>query len=173
MNSNPLLKTALNFGAMSGLGSFAVFLLLYYNGVNPLGNATWVGAWIPIVFICIATKNYRDHFLAGEITYWQAVKTGMATAIAASFLYAFLIYIFVTLIDGNVVTAFKNEKLLDLEQTKFMFNEDFYEKMVDEIDKFTIGTIAFNDFFMKIIGSFLVSLITAAIYRKQHSELQG
>ena len=172
MNTHPLFKTAMNFGAMSGLGSFAVFLGLYYKGINPLGNASWVGAWIPVVFV-IATKYYRDHFLAGEISYGHAVKIGLLTAIAASFLFALLIYIFVTLIDSTIVTTFKNEKLLELEETKFMFGDEFYDKMVEGIEKINITTIALNDFFTKMMGALLVTLVTAAVYLNRTLNRRG
>jgi hypothetical protein len=172
MNTHPLFKTAINFGAMSGIGSFAVFLALYYKGINPLGNASWVGAWIPVVFICIATKYYRDHFLAGEISYGHAMKIGLLTAMAASILFALFVYIFVTLIDSTIVTTFKNEKLFELEETKFMFGDEFYDKMVDGIEKINISTIAFNDFFIKMIGGLLVTFVTAAVYRKKNPEME-
>ncbi|HKR06345.1 MAG TPA: DUF4199 domain-containing protein [Bacteroidia bacterium] len=173
MNSNPLLKTAVNFGAMSGLGSFAVFLGLFYKGINPLGNASWLGAWIPVVFICIATKIYRDHFLAGEISYAQAMKIGLTTALAASFLFALLVYIFTTLIDDNVISMYKNEFLQGMEETKFMFSDEMYDQTIANMDKVTIINIAFTDFLAKMFGALLVTLITAAFYRKQNTGLAG
>lgn len=173
MNSNPLLKTAVNFGAMSGLGSFAVFLGLYYKGINPLGNASWLGAWIPVVFICIATKICRDRFLAGEISYGQAMKIGLTTAMAASFLFALLVYIFATLIDNNVITMYKNEFLQGMEDTKFMFSDEMYEQTIESMDKITIINIAFTDFLAKMLGALLLTLVTAAIYRKQNIEPEG
>jgi hypothetical protein len=173
MNSNPFLRTSLNFGAMSGLGSFAVFLGLYYKGINPLGSASWLGAWIPIVFICIATKNYRDHFLAGEINYGQAMKIGLTTAMAASFLFAFLVYIFASLIDNNVITMYKNEFLQGMEETKFMFSDEMYDQTIENMEKVTIVNIVSTDFLAKMLGALLVTLITAAVYRKQSSEMEG
>ncbi|MEP7171229.1 MAG: DUF4199 domain-containing protein [Bacteroidota bacterium] len=172
MNSNPLLKTAMNFGAMSGLGSFAVFLGLYYKGISPLGNASWLGAWIPVVFICIATKNYREHVLGGEISYGQAMKIGLTTAMAASFLFVLLIYIFATIIDGSVVEKLKAEQIEQLDFSKLYFGDDFYSDLKDNVEKLTIKEIAFNDFFMKMIGALLVTFVTAAIYRKQNPEIE-
>jgi uncharacterized protein DUF4199 len=173
MNSNPLLKTAVNFGAMSGLCSFAVFLGLYYKGINPLGNASWLGWWIPVVFICIATKIYRDRFLAGEISYGQAMKIGLTTAMAASFLFVLLIYIFASLIDSNVVTMYKNEALKGMEETKFIFSDEMYEEAIESIEKINIRNIAFNDFLTKMFGALLVSLVTAAVYRRKKQEMEN
>lgn len=163
----------MNFGAMSGLGSFAVFLALYYKGINPLGKAAWIGAWIPVVFICMATKIYRDRFLAGEISYGQGIKIGLTTAMAASFLFVLLVYIFASLIDYNVITMYKNEFFQNMEETKFMFSDEMYEQTIEDMHKSSIINIAFTDFFAKMLGAFIVTLVTAAIYRKQNAEMEG
>ena len=166
MKTNPLFRTALNFGAMSGLASFLVFLALYFKGLNPLGTASWLGAWIPVVFLCIATKNYRDHALGGFINYGQGMRIGLLTALAASFLFALLIYIFVTIFDSNVIELYKNEMKAGLEETKFMFSDEMFDKAMEGFEKLTIVTVAYNDFFIKMVGGLLVTFITAAIYRR-------
>lgn len=172
MKTNPLLKTAINYGAMSALASFAVFVALYYKGLNPLGPGSWLGAWIPIVFICLGTNFYRSHCLNGFISYGQSFKIGFLISLASGFLFALLIYIFVTLIDGNVIEVYKEEMRIGMEEAKFIFSRDMYEQGLESIEKLTITTIAYNDFFMKVIGGVLVSLITAAIYRKQPAEFE-
>lgn len=172
MNTNPLLRTTLNYGALSGIASFIVFLAIYFKGMNPLGSVSWIGAWIPIVFICLSTKFYRDHYLSGFMTYGQAMKTGLLTALAASFLFVLLIYIFATVIDASIIEQYKNEMRSGMEETKFMFSREMFEQGMESIEKLTMATISYNDFFMKMIGALLVSLITAAVYRKQPAEFE-
>jgi hypothetical protein len=172
MTGNCLSKTAVNYGAMSGLASFIVFLALYFKGVNPLGTASWLGAWIPIVFIILSTKFYRNHCLEGFITYGQGMKIGLWTSFAAALLFSLLVYIFVTAIDGNVIQLYKNEMQSGLEETKFMFSKQLYDEGMESIEKLNGTTIAYNDFFMKMIGGLIISFITSAMYRKLPDEIQ-
>lgn len=172
MNPNPFVRTILNYGALSGLASFAVFLALYYKGMNPMGAASWMGAWIPVVFICLATKRYRDDYNEGFLTYGQGFKTGLMTTFAASLLFALLVYIFATLIDHSMLEMYKTEMRNGMEETKFIFSDEMYERGLESIEKLTITTLAYNDFFMKMLGGLVVSLITAAIFRRQPPPLE-
>jgi hypothetical protein len=172
MTNNCLSKTAVNYGAMSGLASFIVFLALYFKGVNPLGNASWLGVWIPIVFIILSTKFYRTQCLEGFITYGQAMKIGLWTSFAAALLFSLLVYIFVTIIDGNVLELYKNEIRSGLEEIKYMLSKQLYEQLMENNEKETIAMIAYKDFFMKMVGGLIVSFITSAMYRKLPDEIQ-
>lgn len=172
MNFSPLWRTALNYGAMSGLTSFLIFLALYYKGMNPLGPASWLGAWIPIVFICLSTKYYRDRILGGFISYWQGFRTGMLTAICGSFLFALFIYSFTKIFDGTIVEAFKSDALRGMEDAKYIFSDEMYDQGIESIEKINMGNIATNDFFTKILGGLLISFITAAFYRRLPSEIE-
>ncbi len=173
MNQPPVLKTALNFGAMSGLASFAMFLLLYYTGFNPLGQISWVGVWIPVVFIVLGTKHYRDHEGLGYISYWQGFRVGFLTASCGAFLFALMVWSFATVIDAQIVERFKQESLMYLEQTeqlsKSMFGEAIYDASVENIEKITTGTISAQEFWDKTFGGLIISLITAAFLRKNNS----
>ena len=161
-------KAILNFGAMSGLGSFAVFLLLYYLGWNPLGQASWLGAWVPVVFICLSTAYVRNHLMGGYMSYGQAYRTGFLTAFGGAVLFSLMLYLFGKVIDPGLVESYKSEMLEGLENTKSIIGENLYESSVENLDKTTLFTIASGDFFSKALGGILVSLITAGFYRKQN-----
>ncbi|MFI5220132.1 MAG: DUF4199 domain-containing protein [Bacteroidia bacterium] len=171
MSITPLWRTALNFGAMSGISSFGLFLILYVKGINPLGPSSWLGAWIPVVFICIATRYYRDRILGGFITYWQGFRTGMLTAICGSFLFALFIYSFAKIYGTDIVELFKNDAIQGMEDAKYILGDDLYDQGMESLEKITIGTMASNDFFTKMLGAVLVCLITAAAYRKLPSPI--
>jgi len=167
---NTLRKTAINIGALSGLSSFAAFILMYAGGMNPLGKASWLGSWIPVVFICIATKIYRDQAGGGYITYWKAFQAGVFTSMAGAFLFALLIYIFGTLVDVSLIEKYRNEILAEMEMTKMFFNAEFYDLTLESIEKITMSQLAQNDFLLKVLGGTLVSFVTAAIFRKLPAE---
>jgi hypothetical protein len=162
----PVLRTALNYGAGIGISCFVVFLLIYFAGFNPLGNASWLGAWIPVVFICLSTRHFREQETEGFIGYGNAFRIGLLTAMAGALLFALIIYLFGTLIDSNLVTLYKNDVVEQLEQTKAFLGDSLYEKMMENVNQTTMFSISSGDFFTKCIGGLIVSLITAAVYKK-------
>ena len=87
MQSPPVLKTALNYGALSGLVSFIVFLILYWMNFNPLGPSSWLGAWVPIIFMVLATRHYRNYENGGFLMYWNGFRISFLTACAAAFVF--------------------------------------------------------------------------------------
>ncbi len=151
---------------MSGIGCFVVFLILYYSGIHPLGNASWLSIWIPVVFICLSTSHYREHELEGFITYGAAYKTGFLTAMAGGVMYALLIYLFGTFIDATLAETYKTYMAEQLENTKGLLSESRYEDTTENLGHSTMSSIAFGDFFTKTLGGFIVSFVTAAVYKK-------
>jgi len=163
---NPTGKVMLNYGAMSGLCSFVFFLMLQGMGWNALGQASLLGSWIPVVFICLATGKLRDHFLGGFITYGQAFRLGFLTACSGAFLFALILYIYGTAVNHELIEVYKSDVLEDLEKTKSILNDTIYEASMESLDKTTMFTIASSAFFSKTFGGLLVSLITAGFYRR-------
>lgn len=167
MNPGRLVHIALNYGALSGLSCFGMFLLLYFLGFNPLGSISIVGIWIPVVFICLSTKTYRENELEGFMSYKQGIKIGFFTALSGGLLFAFLIYIFGRIIDENLVENYKKEFIVQLEATKSFFSDKMYDMYMTSINEQTMSKLAFSEFISKAIGGLIVSLITAAIFKKQ------
>lgn len=165
-----MFKYALNYGAMAGSGVFVFFLVFYFTGINPLGNVMWLAAWIPIIFMCRATKNYRDNEMEGFISYGQAWQIGALTGISCALLSALLTYIFCKVFDSTLVESFKTSNLEQLEMMKDEFSglmgESMYEKAQESFENINVQTVASGEFFNKSFGATLVSLITAAIYKR-------
>lgn len=177
MDRPSALKTALNYGALSGLAGFGFFLLLHFSGINPLGPASWMGAWVPVVFIVLSTRHFRNHECGGYIEYWPAFRIGFLTAAAGGFLFALLMWAFGTVIDATLLTRFKEESLELLEQSaalsKSMFGESVYQQSLENLQKTDLTTLSIQEFMNKSLGGLLVALITAAIFRKQQPTIQS
>ena len=165
-----MLRYALHYGGIQGVATFALFILLYILGFNPLGNASWLGAWIPVLIISKSTRSYRDNELEGFISYGEGFRMGFLTAAAGGLLSALLVFIFCTLVDGTLIDEFKNETLLQLEQVesqiKGLLGEEFFDDIIDSYNKINLQVVVTNDFFNKLLGGLIISLITAAIYKK-------
>lgn len=165
-----MIKHSLNYGALSGLSCFAVFLLLYFLGINPLGNSSWLSAWIPVVIICVSTKTYRENELEGFMTYGEGWNVGVFTGIAGGMLYALLLYIFLKIFDANLIESFKNENIEQLykmeSELKGIIGSSVFETTLESYKRLDVKTVCSSDFFNKTIGAILVSLITAAIFKR-------
>ena len=165
-----MIRYGLHYGGILGASSFAMFLVIYLTGNNPLGNISWIGAWIPIVIISIAVKSYRLHEGEGFISYGDGLKTGLATSFFGGLLSALLVFIFCTLFDSTLVDRFKEESLAQLElmegQFKSMISESMYDQAVEAYNKIDLKSIAMNEFFNKLTSGLILSLIIAAIYKK-------
>jgi hypothetical protein len=155
----------LQSGTLSGLAVFAFFIALYQAGYDPLGRASWWGAWIPVVFIAWSTRRVRERALGGAITYWSAFKAGVLTAFFGSLLFALLVYVCGRLVFPGLLERHKAALLEDMEAARLFFSDDFYEKGVESIEQLTLAAAAYNDFTLKMLGGTAVSFITAAFFR--------
>ncbi len=166
MNDNNLAKTALHYGAMSGLSVFLFFMVLYFGGMNIFGAASILGIWIPVIFIIIATKFHRDHNLGGAITYGQGFSIGLFTSLFSATLFGLAFYLFGTIYEGSLLSSYKTQAAISLEDGKGILSDALFEKAMDSIDLVTMSSLAFSESFNKLLGGGLVSLITAAIFRR-------
>jgi hypothetical protein len=164
---NPSGKVVLNYGAMCGLSSFAFFIMLNYLGFNALGLASLMGAWIPVVFVCLATAAFRKRFSGGLMSYGQGFRIGFLTASAGAFLFALMIYIYGTAIDPGFIEIYKSGSIGELEKYRTPFMENMYDASIESVGNATMLAIAQDAFFSKTFGGVLISLITAGFYRRQ------
>lgn len=172
MNSPPLLKTALNYGALCAVSCFVAFLGMYWAGINPLGTmTTWLDSWIPVVFMVLATLHYRNRENQGMITYWQAFRMGFLTATACALLYGAMIWIFGTIGDELFLEQIKQERLNAMELSesvlKTYVDESAFDQAIETITNMDMVDVATEDIFNKVFGGLLCAFITAAFTRRE------
>lgn len=172
MNDNNLAKTALHYGAMSGLSVFLFFMVLYFSGMNIFGPASMLGLWIPIVFIVLSSRFHREHNLGGVMTYGQGFSIGVFTAFFSATMFGLAFYLFGTIYEGGLLSAYKTQAALSMEEGKALLSDSLYEKAMDSIDMVTMSSLAFSEAFNKLLGGFIISLITAAIFRRTKPEIE-
>ncbi len=175
MSRDPLFKTAMRFGAYSGLSIFIIFLLVYFAGKNPFTSGLmWLGTAVFIAFMSYGMRFYRDDISGGSMTYWRGVLAGTLISIAGYAAFSVLVYVFIVAVDPSLLERYKTEALDALEQSRDMIEGKvsgnsigkYIDKAAGEIDKLTAGTLAFSDFLNKVTGGFIFSLILSAILRK-------
>ncbi|MBL0342941.1 MAG: DUF4199 domain-containing protein [Bacteroidetes bacterium] len=172
MQENNMAKTALHYGAMSGLTVFMFFMLLHFSGSNIFGSGSILGLWIPIVFISIATRFHRDHNLGGAMTYGQGFSIGIFTTLFSATLFGLAFYLFGTFYEGSLLSAYKTQAAISLEDGKDILSDSLYEKAMDSIDLVTMSSLAFSESFNKLLGGGFISLITAAIFMRKKQVIE-
>jgi len=157
------------YGAFSGLASFILAIVLYMLNKNPLGPVSWLGFWIPILFLVIGIQHHRDKDLGGYISYGRGVGTGVLITLFLSIVFCVLIYGFATFIGTDILEGFKQDTFEGLEKAKPYMGDTLYEQAVEETEKLTVGGMVLGEFQRKILGGIIMSLIIAAFMRKQKS----
>lgn len=165
----------MNYGAMAALSCFAMFMLIYLMGINPLGPASWMAVWIPPLFIYLSIRYYRNELSGGYVKFADAFRAGMLTSFGCALLYALMVYIFGKIADPGLMDSFRETMLQNLETTETemrnMLGDTMYERSVEEMKNMTLANQAFSDFLYKIISGTVFSLIFAAIMKKKSPEI--
>ncbi|MBL7926180.1 MAG: DUF4199 domain-containing protein [Bacteroidia bacterium] len=160
-------QTSLRFGAYYGVAAFAFAVIITAMVGNPLGPASWFGVWIPILFIARSILMHRK-IHDGFISFGEAFRTGFYTIVCGGVLYGLMVYMYGSLVVPQMLDNYKSSSIADVEQiaTMQIISESWLEKMVDSINQTSLGNALMGDYFNKIIGGAIVSLIMAAIYKR-------
>lgn len=167
---NSIIKSILNYSALSGIIHFILALLLIMVAMNPMGQSGWLIAWVPIVFMALACRNIRRDYFGGYISYWKVFRISFLTGGASAFLFGLLIYIYGAYFNSELLEIFKQEVFESLELTKSFIGDALYESGMDNLEKTTMFSAANSDFLNKILGTLLASFIIAAFFKNNKPE---
>ena len=93
----------MNYGGMTGLVLFLVFILSGILGTRVSGIMQVTGYAALGLGIFIGTKNYRDEELNGSITYTTALYSGFLISFFSSILIAFAVFLYVKFVDSSII----------------------------------------------------------------------
>jgi hypothetical protein len=163
------LKIPLNYGTIAGIAVFIVYVLNFLIGFNPFGNASWLAAWVPFVFIYLTIKNVSQKEFNGYISYWQAVRVSVVMVLIYATLGNMLNFIFFNFAAPHVFDEFINLTLEELEKMESFLGAEMYEKMVEEFEKTTLTSYVFSNTLNQILGGTILALIFAGFMKKNRS----
>jgi hypothetical protein len=167
---NPYARITLNFGGVCALLTFVIFIALFYSGYYPLGNSGLLGSWIVIVSMVMGVRHYRNEYCEGYLSYGRCLLLGLCISCASAFLFDALVFGFGLLVVPDFRDIHIDYLLTEFEKMEGIVGSGFYDTLMDEFEKnaeqTTMGSIALGDFFSKITGGFIVSLIAAAFLKK-------
>jgi hypothetical protein len=160
-------RLLLNYGSIAGLAGFVSFIIYYALGTNPMGNISWLTAWIPILFIYLGTKKHRDEVLGGAMTYGQAFLGGLIITLLWATLNGMLTYLFGAFIDASFVDIYKEDAYEQMEAARAFMSEEILDQAMKSIEEMSLGQMVQGDVFNKLFGGLIVSLIIAAINKRK------
>lgn len=174
-NKQPAMsKSALNFGAKLGL---VIMIISLVNYVFELYEAsTAISTVISILSIAIlaggiymGTKSFRDTAGGGNITYGKALGYGTLVALFAGIITSAFAFIYLGFIDDSFLQYTLTQ------QEDQMYEQGMPEEQIEMGMKMTKmfmkpGALALMGILSNTFIGFIISLITAAILKKEPKE---
>ncbi len=159
-------RNAMNYGGMTGVVLFLVFILSSILGNDASGIMQFTGYAVLAIGIYIGTKKYRDGELKGIMTYGNAFYSGFLISFFAGVLIAFAIYLYITFVDDSLI-----EKIMEQTEQNLMDSgrsDEEIEQTMEASQYFMNPTsmALFSVLGYTIFGS-LISLLTAAFLKKE------
>lgn len=160
-------KYALNFGLLLGLIAIAFNVIGYVTGAMLSGDTwyQWIFYLVFAVFIFFTVYNYRSKN-GGFMTFTQALKVGVLTAVISGLISAIYNYFFLTVIEPDLLNEIfvkAEEKMLqdnpELTSEQLEMGLGIMRKMANPLVGGSV-LIAFSAFF-----GFIYSLIAGLIWK--------
>jgi hypothetical protein len=161
-------SVGLRYGAIMGVVSIVIFLIMTLSGIDINGPAKWASYPVYIVLIFLAHKYYKDNG-DGYMRYSQGIGIAFWMSLVSSAISSIFTYIYVKFIDASFIDMIK-EKQLEQFQEKGMSDSQIEQAMkISEMfmkpESFLIiGLIA------GIIGTIIMALIVSIFTQKNNPQ---
>lgn len=167
---NPsILVNALTWGVIIGLVMIVYSVILYMLNQTFNQALGFAGVILLIAGLAIAMKSYRDNVLDGILPFGKAFGFGVLIIIVAALLGAIFTYLLYAVIDTEL-----SEKMLEF-TTERMLKRGMPEAQLDialeRVEKFQKPLpVAISGLVTSILGGVVISLIMAAIFKKEEAQ---
>ncbi len=167
---NPsILINALNWGLIIGLVSIVYSVILYMLNLMFNQALGYAGVIIIIAGLAIAMKSYRDNVLGGIMPFGKAFGFGMLIIIVAALLGSIFTYLLYAVIDTGL-----SDRMLEFTTEKMMKRgvpEAQLDIFLERAAKFQKPLpVAITGLVSSILGGVVLSLIIAAIFKKEEPQ---
>jgi len=165
--NSSVVVNALIWGVIIGLISIVYSVILYMLNQTFNRALGYAGIIIMIVGLAIAMKSYRDNILDGMLPFGKAFGFGVLIVVFASLLGSIYTYLLYTVIDPGL-----QEKILEFMADKMLESGRVPEAQLDQAlefsKKFMSPTyLTVSGFIFSCLGGTVISLIMAAIFKKE------
>ncbi len=169
-----IINTAVRFGIAYTSAQAIILAVAHLTGANPFGPMRfWILMLLP-VFIFFGLRYLKSFEISQELSYLSAFRTGSMTSFIGGATSSMLVYLYTVISGPGVLKRHKAEMqemlILSEEQLTGVLGKQNLTRMAEEINKITPGSLAFDDFFQKIVFGIIISLILAFFFRKRNTE---
>lgn len=166
-----LVKVCVRYGAVAGVLSVILLIILYYSGRNPMLIAPFLDFRIFVlgIFIFFSLKEFRDAYQGGLLYFWQGLFGSFVVVVLSSTISSAGLYIFGSL-EKNFVTSYIQGmtaylKTFPAEEIE-RIGKEIYERNLEDLPSTNISTLVQTHFVQGIMIGFFVSLILSVILRR-------
>ena len=169
---NDLLKHSATYSAIIGFALIIYSVLLYILNLTMSKSLGYLSFLIIIGGLYVGIKNFRDNNPDKAISYGRAVGVGVLICVFFGFLASVFTYLQFRFIDPGLV-----DKMIEIAEEKMLekgLPEDMIEMQITGMSKmFTPGIMAIFGFFSNLFWGTIISLILAAILKREPAPLEG
>jgi len=172
MRQSPLLKISARNGAIAGILSIILGIVLFYIGRHPLLVAPYLDFRIFLfgIFIFFTLKEFRDVHQGGELYFWQGIIGAGIVVFIASTLAAVGLHVFAMVepdfVSEYVAKTIEYLKTFPEEEVK-RIGKELFERNLAELPTTNAISLSGKYFFQGMFIGFFVSVILSVILRKQ------
>jgi hypothetical protein len=166
-----LFNHSLMWGAILGIILIVYSLLLYFLDLSTnraLGYVAWL---ITIVIVFYAMKVYRDKVNQGALSFGNAFAIGILVCLISGLISAIFAYIQFSVLSPELI-----DKMIQIGEERLLSRgmpDDMVERSMAMSRKFmTPAMISLMAFIMSVIIGAVISLILAAIVKKEPNPFQ-
>jgi hypothetical protein len=173
MISQAIFNTAFRFGVGYVSLQAALLLMSRWMNTNPYGPLRMWMLYLLPVFIFLAIKYLKQFEIGKQVGFGGAFRTGSMTTLIGGAASSMLLYVY-GMISGPELLArhvTEMQEVLEATQGQFddMFGKENMSKAIEQMKLVTPASLAYEDFFMKLVFGTLVSLIIAFFFRNRHT----
>jgi hypothetical protein len=174
MEKRSQVKVAMNYGALYGLSTAALYMIFYFAGADVQSKwPQFLGYILLVIFLVTGIKSYRDQDLGGHITYGHSLGTATLIGLFGGVITGFSTVLMFTVIDPGL-----GVKIMEKAQEQMLEKGTMTEDQVEMAMSWTrkMMSPAFLFIFSVIGGafmSFLFGLIISIFTRKEPTPFQG
>ncbi len=169
MFNQSIIRVGIRYGVMCGLACFAIMLIQYFIGFNPLGEA---GRWsfLPMTIFLFLGIRYYKLFNDAEIGFLKGLRVGLSISFYTALTTAMLLFIFLYFAGETIIQQYITEMKTALEAGKEeqikALGEDMYKQSFEALDNITPSLLATYDFVSRLLVGGLFSIVAAVFFRK-------
>jgi hypothetical protein len=164
---------ALKMGLMMGALLIAYSLVLHFTGMITNKGLGWISYALMFIGMFLGVKTYRDSQLGGVMSFGQAFGMGFRIVIYAALLLTAYTYLYYKTFGHDMIGVMRDMMLDELAKNE-QISESQAETMTEMYNKwvFIPGALAVGAFLGTLFLGTIISLINAAILKRQPEQLE-